>query len=130
MQSSSASSDINGGKIKFKNRWCHCRRKAGIRISESTKNPSKLYFFCLQGKCNYYSFWTPDNEEFNIDDDDASSEKMQLPSNEASEMHLQSEIKALERRMNNVETMQSSMKVMMFLFGMLVVGFAFAMKNM
>ena len=66
MESSSSSRmAINGGIIKFKNRKCSCGIKAAVKISESQNNPKKLYFFCERGKCNFYKFWDPDNEEFN-----------------------------------------------------------------
>ncbi|KAK2651857.1 hypothetical protein Ddye_011713 [Dipteronia dyeriana] len=56
---------INGRIIKFKNRKCSCGIKVAVKISESQNNPSKLYFFCERGKCNFYRFWDPDIEEFN-----------------------------------------------------------------
>ncbi|KAK1552951.1 hypothetical protein Q3G72_026277 [Acer saccharum] len=66
MESSSSSRmAINGGIIKFKNQKCSCGIKAAVKISESQNNPKKLYFFCERGKCNFYKFWDPDNEEFN-----------------------------------------------------------------
>ena len=63
--SSSSTMAINGGIIKFKNRKCSCGIKAAVKISESQNNPKKLYFFCERGKCKFYKFWDPDNEEFN-----------------------------------------------------------------
>ncbi|KAK2659956.1 hypothetical protein Ddye_006489 [Dipteronia dyeriana] len=62
---SSSTINMNGGLIKFKNRRCSCGVKAGVKISESQNNPRKLYFACERGKCKFYSFWVPDNEEFN-----------------------------------------------------------------
>ncbi|TXG54009.1 hypothetical protein EZV62_019265 [Acer yangbiense] len=62
---SSSTANINWGIIKFKNRRCHCGVKAAVKISDSHNNPRKLYFVCERGKCKFYSFWEPDNEEFN-----------------------------------------------------------------
>ncbi|TXG51120.1 hypothetical protein EZV62_023644 [Acer yangbiense] len=64
--SSTSKWNINGGIIKFKNQKCSCGIKAGVRISESVHNPNKLYFFYERGKCNFYRFWEPTNEEFNL----------------------------------------------------------------
>lgn len=49
--------------IRLKNRKCRCggRKRASIRISESSNNPGRLYFFC--DACNYLEFWTPDMDE-------------------------------------------------------------------
>ena len=62
---SSSAISINGRIIKFKNRKCNCGIKAAVKISDSANNPNKLYFFCERGKCKFYRFWEPDNEEFN-----------------------------------------------------------------
>ncbi|TXG60510.1 hypothetical protein EZV62_015083 [Acer yangbiense] len=62
---SSSIGNINGEIIKFKNRRCSCGVKAAVKISNSQNNPKKLYFVCERGKCKFYSFWEPDNEEFN-----------------------------------------------------------------
>ncbi|TXG51714.1 hypothetical protein EZV62_024238 [Acer yangbiense] len=62
---SSSAFSINGRIIKFKTRKCNCGIKAAMKISESPNNPNKLYFFCERGKCKFYRFWEPDNEEFN-----------------------------------------------------------------
>lgn len=49
--------------IRLKNRNCRCggRKRASIRISESSNNPGRVYFFC--DACNYFEFWTPDMDE-------------------------------------------------------------------
>lgn len=109
MHSSSASSEVNGGIIKFKNRRCYCGKKAGVRISESATNPYKLYFICFLGKCNYYSFWTPDNEEFNLYDD-ASSEQRENKLMQSG-MQERNELKDLTTRVRNLESMQELMRI-------------------
>ncbi|KAK2663540.1 hypothetical protein Ddye_002114 [Dipteronia dyeriana] len=63
---SSSTNNINGVFIKFKNRRCLCGVKVAVKISESQNNAHKLYFVCEKGKCKFYNFWSPDNEEFNI----------------------------------------------------------------
>ena len=62
---SSSTTNINGGIIKFKNRRCYCGVKAAVKIFDSQNNPNKLYFVCERGKCKFHSFWEPNNEEFN-----------------------------------------------------------------
>ncbi|TXG58589.1 hypothetical protein EZV62_016418 [Acer yangbiense] len=62
---SSSAISINGRIIKFKNRKCNCSIRATEKISESANNPNKLYFFYERGKCKFYRFWEPNNEEFN-----------------------------------------------------------------
>ena len=69
MPSSSASSEINGSIIKFKNRRWYCGRKANVKISKPATNHFKLYFTCDQGKCKYYMFRSLDNEEYNMHED-------------------------------------------------------------
>ena len=60
-----ASSSFEGHSYKspsslsMKNRYCKCNRKATLRISESERNPNKLYFSC--SKCNYFQ-WYEGNE--------------------------------------------------------------------
>ena len=75
MPSSSACSVVNGGLIKFKNKRYYCGRKASVKISKSTANPFKLYFTSDQGKCNY-TFWSPDNEEYNMHEDTMSQQRV------------------------------------------------------
>ncbi|KAK2661804.1 hypothetical protein Ddye_000378 [Dipteronia dyeriana] len=62
---SSLTTNIKGGVIKFKNRRCSCGVKAVVKISESQNKPKKLYFISERGKYKFYKFWKPDNEEFN-----------------------------------------------------------------
>ncbi|KAK2647281.1 hypothetical protein Ddye_014770 [Dipteronia dyeriana] len=62
---SRSTTNINRGIIKFKNRRCLCGVEASVKIFESQNNPKKLYFVCDKGKCKFYNFWEPDNEEFN-----------------------------------------------------------------
>ena len=58
--------EINGDIIRFKNRRCKCNRKAVLYISETNQNPCKLFFKCKTEKCNFYAWWEPDEEEFDI----------------------------------------------------------------
>lgn len=75
MHSSRAGTNISEGMIKLKYKSCNCAKKIGERISKSTNNSSKLYFHCDQRKSKYYSFWLPNNEEFNIYDEATSQQR-------------------------------------------------------
>ena len=44
-----------GSEIRFMNRNCYCGRKASIRISETKRNPKKLFYKC--DKCNFFAWW-------------------------------------------------------------------------
>lgn len=37
-----------------------------VRISESSTNPRKLYFFCENELCKFFEFWAPERYEFNL----------------------------------------------------------------
>ena len=119
MTSSSASSEVNGGLIKFKNRRCYCGRKASVKISESTKNPSKLYFTCDQGKRKYYTFWSPDDEEYNMHEDAISeqrvSEQRQRRGIHGAEMNMSCENRERSIKVQNVEGLQAGLKIMVVL---------------
>lgn len=39
---------INGGVIRFFNKEYNCGERAGIRISETTKNPNNLFFLAIE----------------------------------------------------------------------------------
>ena len=43
----------------IRNRYCLCKRKATIKISESKRNPNKLFFCCAN--YNYFQ-WYEDND--------------------------------------------------------------------
>lgn len=43
-----------------------CYQKVDICISKLSTNPYKLYFHCEKGKCNFYSFWEPDEDKINM----------------------------------------------------------------
>ena len=60
----SEESNINGGVVIFKNKLCRCGMKAGVRISESSQNPGKLFFFCEKRQCKFFKWWQPDETEF------------------------------------------------------------------
>ena len=47
--------------FSIKNRYCYCNRKATVKISESEKNPDKLYFCC--SKCRYFKWYDGGEEE-------------------------------------------------------------------
>ena len=50
----SEESNINGGIVIFKNKLCRCGMKTGVRISESSQNPGKLFIFSVKkGNANF-----------------------------------------------------------------------------
>ena len=98
--SSSTSKSINGGIIKFKNRKCACGIKAAVKISESLNNPKKLYFFCERGKCNFYRFWEPDNEEFNLSE---YTENISQRYDGSNNFLLQQELEVVKARLQKLE---------------------------
>lgn len=51
----SHSNMVNGGVIKFSNRSCNCGKRVGIGLSETQRNPNKLYLYCKQTRnCGYF----------------------------------------------------------------------------
>ncbi|GMP93169.1 hypothetical protein CsSME_00043119 [Camellia sinensis var. sinensis] len=40
----------------FENKRCKCGKKAGVYISESEKNPGKMYFKCANKDCDYFAW--------------------------------------------------------------------------
>jgi hypothetical protein len=61
---SSSNSSAMGTWIRFKNRVCFCGKgkKAYLRISETSKNPGRLFFTC--DGCKFFKWWSPDDEEW------------------------------------------------------------------
>lgn len=43
------------------------KKKTWVRISESARNPGKLYFCCEKCECRFYQFWNPEPDECNMD---------------------------------------------------------------
>uniref|UniRef100_A0A5B6YMZ9 Zinc finger GRF-type domain-containing protein n=1 Tax=Davidia involucrata TaxID=16924 RepID=A0A5B6YMZ9_DAVIN len=119
----SSSSNINGGWIKFRNKRCNrCGRRATLRISESTENPQKLYYYCESDRCKrFIGFWEPETEDVNMQESQQQSpthphefyfgdQQMQGQFND-----LQREVRALQMRVQNLESYQGGMKLMMVL---------------
>jgi len=61
---SSSSTSERARWIKVKNRLCNCGngKKAALWVSETRKNPNRLFFGC--DACKYFKWWSPDNEEW------------------------------------------------------------------
>ena len=51
----SSGSSVTG----LRNRNCHCGRRATIKISESQKNPNRLYAKCTDNRCKYFDWLGP-----------------------------------------------------------------------
>ena len=43
-------------KVKFRNVSCDYGARAGVRISESKKNPNRLYYCCALEKCKFWDW--------------------------------------------------------------------------
>ncbi|KAK2656976.1 hypothetical protein Ddye_010028 [Dipteronia dyeriana] len=104
---SSSTININGGLIKFKNTRCSCGVKAGVKISESQNNSRKLYFVCERGKCKFYSFWEPDNEEFNKAE---YSESIREMNDARDNFMLQQEMATVNARLQSLELLWENMQ--------------------
>ncbi|GMP37400.1 hypothetical protein CsSME_00009100 [Camellia sinensis var. sinensis] len=50
----SMGSNIDVGYLQ--NRRCNCGKKAAVFISESKKNPGRLYFKCADRMCEYFAW--------------------------------------------------------------------------
>lgn len=102
--------EVNEGIIKFKNRRCFCRKKVIIKISKSTTNPSKLYFFCETGKCKCNLFWALDNEEYNMHGNANSQDRRSFK--HASEIKLNEKMNAINVTVHTLEEMYSILNMM------------------
>ena len=67
--------------FSIRNRYCHCHRKASIKISESRRNPNKLYFCC--SNCKFFQ-WFEGPEEGEV-----SSQRTDQRSSMQKEDHIQ-----------------------------------------
>lgn len=72
-----------------------------------------MYFYCYSKKCNFYSFWTLDDEKYNVHKNANEGENQQGKN--------QLQIQALTVRVQNLKSMQSEIKMMM-LVNMLLFG--------
>ena len=63
MASSSSRGEFWNSPTSFtiRNRYCRCNRKATIKISESERNPHKLYFCCTN--CRFFEWYEGPEEE-------------------------------------------------------------------
>ncbi|KAG5547949.1 hypothetical protein RHGRI_013587 [Rhododendron griersonianum] len=66
MSSSTTGSSKKQNYIKYKNRKCHCGERCAVKISESEKNPGRLYYRCElevnQGGCHVWDWCNPINQ--------------------------------------------------------------------
>ena len=56
---SSSSNQDDECRPKFENRFCHCGRKALLKIIETDKYLNMLFYKC--NKCKYFSWWNDDS---------------------------------------------------------------------
>lgn len=52
---------MNINLIKFENKYCLCKKKCDVCISESQDNPNKLYYCCKYDECSYFRIWMPND---------------------------------------------------------------------
>lgn len=53
---------MNGGLIKLKNKACNCGSKVVLKVSESQKNPTKLFYCCSSVKVHIKKILQPNQE--------------------------------------------------------------------
>ncbi|XP_028801530.1 sister chromatid cohesion protein PDS5 homolog [Neltuma alba] len=53
-------------ELRYRNRTCLCNQRASIQISDSDKNPGKLYATCATRRCKYFAWVTPEIAETKI----------------------------------------------------------------
>ncbi|KAG5530210.1 hypothetical protein RHGRI_030548 [Rhododendron griersonianum] len=55
--------------LRYRNRTCKCRERAVVKISESDKNPGRLYYTCKDadnGGCDFWAWCNPTNQINNV----------------------------------------------------------------
>ena len=55
---SNSSNEVDQSRAKFKNKYCHCGKKALLKISETIKHPNRLFYKC--DNCKYFCWWEDD----------------------------------------------------------------------
>ena len=59
-----------GRRIRFRNRKCLCGVKAEVRISDSQANPDRLFFRCRSSSCNFFEWWSIEDDNINYEDEE------------------------------------------------------------
>ncbi|KAH7858457.1 hypothetical protein Vadar_024074 [Vaccinium darrowii] len=59
----SSSSNAATGMPRFQNRFCYCKLRATIQVTNSEPNRGKLYYACPNGDCGYWNWCYPMNNE-------------------------------------------------------------------
>ena len=59
-----------GRRIRFRNRKCLCGVKAEVRISDSQANPDWLFFRCRSSSCNFFEWWSIEDDNINYEDEE------------------------------------------------------------
>ena len=70
MQGSISTISNVGRRIRFRNRKCLCGVKAEVRISDSQANPDKLLFRCRSSSCNFFEWWSIEDDNINYEDEE------------------------------------------------------------
>ncbi|KAK1321068.1 hypothetical protein QJS10_CPA03g01446 [Acorus calamus] len=137
--SSNVSSSSKAMDLSFKNILCKCRCKAAIKISESDRNPNKLYYTCmgLSGKqCNFFQWVHPCNsgEHANKHMETSYEEPPRDHIANLNQVELANRLSQLETTLvvmkSKFEDMRSTMKLMFLSLIVIVFALLFGNKNL
>ncbi|KAG5533094.1 hypothetical protein RHGRI_027355 [Rhododendron griersonianum] len=67
--------------LRYRNRTCKCRERAVVKISESDKNPGRLYYTCKDadnGGCDFWAWCNPTNQINNVSQTRPTSQLLSL----------------------------------------------------
>ena len=64
-------------KVKFRNVSCDCGARASVRISESKKNPNRLYYCCAVDRCKFWD-WCLEDYDGNPKEQQVTSEDQRV----------------------------------------------------
>ncbi|KAL3527598.1 hypothetical protein ACH5RR_012254 [Cinchona calisaya] len=102
----STSSGWGTRDLRYQYQWCHCGKKAMVKIVDSEK-PTKamLYFVCEKKEYNFWAWCIPINNVTNETEEVDQTNFSSCVKNEASD--------GFKRRLKNLEEMIGMMKVLM-----------------
>ncbi|GMP61028.1 hypothetical protein CsSME_00023651 [Camellia sinensis var. sinensis] len=103
----SMGSNIDAGYLQ--NRRCSCEKKAAVFISESEKNPGRLYFKCADRMCEYFGWGAaPTGNASNI------QRRSKANEDERGYDFDLDKLNEIINRLERVEANQEAMKLIMF----------------
>lgn len=107
--------------ISFKNKYCYCGKKALIRISESEKNPNKLFYKC--DSCKFFSWW---EDESKVNCETASSREWMNSNRSSGHDHDDDDYERIKHRLAKLEANQNGVYVILFF--LIIVFFCLLLK--